>query len=353
MTQNDRADIEAVIEPGLPIVDPHHHLWLIPQATIEALEARQDAGSAILAAMYRNRPRFLFEELLADTTSGHNVRATVFLEAHAMYRADGPPELSSVGEVEFVNGVAAMAASGVFGDVRLCAGIVGNADLRRGDAARGVLEAHLRAGGDRYRGVRNNVSYDERPGTLSGSTGQPHVLLDPAFRAGFRHLQPLGLSFDLAVAAPQLPEVADLAQAFPQTQIILNHLGGAGAAGPDGKVSREEFTTWRDRLRLVAGQPNVTLKLGGLGNPISGLPLAGGAQDSETLAQAWRPYIETGIEAFGPDRCMFESNFPVDGMTASYRVVWNAYKRIAAGASADEKAALFFGSARRVYRLDI
>ena len=349
---------EPVIEPDLPIIDPHHHLWFIPPAALEELESRRerDVTARELAAMFASRPRYLLEELRSDTDSGHDVRATVYIEAGSMYRPDGPPHLRTVGEVEFANGIGAMAASGSFGATRHCAGIVGRPDLRAGDAVREQLEAHVRAGGERYRGVRNTTTYDERRDALSRGLGaEPHLLMNPTFRAAVRHLQTLGLSLDVSISAPQLPELIDLARSFPETQIILDHLGGPVVLEPDGRPSQEIFRTWRDQMRLAAGCPNLAVKLGGLGNPLSGLPRGETPEpvDSETLARTWRPYIEPCIEAFGPERCMFESNFPVDGMTASYRVVWNAFKRIAGGASESEKTALFFDTARRVYRLEV
>ena len=346
---------EPILEPELPIVDPHHHLWLAAPGTLEALKAQTGGATELLYAMYSNRPRFLFEDLLEDTSSGHDVRATVFVEAGAMYRADGPEELRSVGEVEFVNGVGAMAASGLFGETRHCAGIVGRPDLRLGDGVRPVLEAHLRAAPDRYRGVRNTTTFEEHRGDLWRALGgKPHLLLDSSFRAALHHVQELGLSCDISLSASQLPELVDLARALPELQIVLNHLGGPVAIDADGSASQEYFQLWREKLPETSDCPNISVKLGGLGNPLSGLPAAEDPSQtrSEALARVWRPYIETCIEAFGPERCMFESNFPVDGMTASYRVLWNTFKRIASGASASEKAALFSETARRVYRLD-
>jgi predicted TIM-barrel fold metal-dependent hydrolase len=344
----DNPAIEPIIEPDLPIVDAHHHLWF---RSAEALAAGEGDSllSKALAPTMRKYARYLFDDFLADLTSGHNVRASVFIDAHAMYRADGPEPMKSVGEVEFVNGVAAMSASGAFGEVRACAGIIGGVDLAMGDSAKAVLEAQAVAGGDRYRGIRTVTLYDE-DAQIMGGGGSPHVLLDETFRAGFRHLAALGLSFDAMVFGPQLPDVIDLARSFPDTQIILNHFGGPLAIGRHAAQREERIASWRESIRTLAQCPNVAVKLGGIGMAFLGFaPAASSAE----LAELWRPYVEVCIEAFGADRCMFESNYPVDAAAAPYPVLWNAYKRLAAGASAEEKAALFAGTATRIYRLDL
>jgi predicted TIM-barrel fold metal-dependent hydrolase len=341
--------METILEPGLPIVDPHHHLW-DHRAVVARLPPPQHPFEHVL----RKAPRYLLDELLADTGSGHNVVATAFLECGAFYRADGPAEMKPVGETEFVNGVAAMAASGAYGATRACAAIVGHADLTRGDAVTPVLEAHIAAGGGRFRGIRHSASWDADAGVLGPLARTPQGLyLSPAFRAGFARLAPLGLSFDAWLLEPQLPDLIDLARAFPQTTIVLDHVGTPlGIASYKGR-REERFGPWRDSIRALAQCANVNVKLGGLAMPFAGLPslLAEPPASSQQLADEWRPYIETCIEAFGVDRCMFESNFPVDALSCSYATLWNAFKRLASGASAEEKAALFAGTARRVYRM--
>jgi predicted TIM-barrel fold metal-dependent hydrolase len=343
---------EAILEPDLPIIDPHHHLWDRQAAQIAALPPPRHGFEHII----RRVPRYLLHELLADMKSGHNVIATVFLECGAMYRADGPAEMRCVGETEFVNGVAAMSASGVYGDVRACAGIVGNADLKLGDAVAAVLEAHIAAGGGRFRGIRNSASHDEDPNVLGPLARLPAgtYKLD-SFRNGFARLAPLGLSFDAWMLEPQLPDLIDLARAFPETPIVLDHVGTPlGIASYEGR-REERFPIWRDNIRELAKSQNVTVKLGGLAMVFPGFPsfMADPPAPSEQLATEWKPYIETCIEAFGPSRCMFESNFPVDIGSCDYATLWNAFKRLAAGYSADEKADLFAGTARRFYRLDV
>ena len=344
------AGAEEILEPDLPIIDPHHHLWdrrMLPRPPepmhpfIKAIEPAQ---------------RYLLDELLADTNSGHNVRATVFLECRAMYRADGPEHLRCLGETEFVNGVAAMSASGIYGETRACAGIVGNVDLQLGDRARDVLERQIAAGNGRFRGIRNSASSDPDPGVLGPLAGRTAGLYrDSAFRSGFKALAPLGLSFDAWLLEPQLPDIIELARAFPDTQIILDHVGTPlGIASYRGRLP-ERFGIWRDNIRALARSKNVVVKLGGLAMAFCNFPsfLAEPRAPSEQLAREWKPYIETCIEAFGADRCMFESNFPVDMGACTYAVLWNAFKRIAARYSDDEKAALFYDTAARVYKIEI
>ncbi|ODT88423.1 amidohydrolase family protein [Phenylobacterium sp. SCN 70-31] len=341
---------EAILEPELPIIDPHHHLW--NQRTYATPTV---AKHAFMTAIERT-PRYLLDELLADTGGGHNVIATVFLECGAFYKADGPEAFRPVGETEFVNGVAAMSASGMYGDVRACAGIVGKADLLLGDGAKAVLEAHIRAGGGRFRGIRNSASWDADKDVLGPlNRVEQGLYLDSTFREGFRHLGPMDLSFDAWLLEPQLPDLVDLARAFPGTTIVLDHVGTPLGRGVyEGRLS-ERFPIWRDSIRELAKSENVSVKLGGLAMAFCNFPsfLAEPRAPSQQLADEWRPYIETCIEAFGADRCMFESNFPVDIGACDYPTLWNAFKRLAAGASAEEKAALFAGTARRVYRLDV
>ncbi len=348
-TASETSPAEPILDPGLPIVDPHHHLW-DRAALVASLPPVKHAFERIV----RMAPRYLLDELLADLRSGHDVRATVFVECRSMYRIDGPSHLQPLGETEFVNGVAAMTASGTYGPVRACAGIVGHADLMLGDRAVEVLEAHVARAPDRFRGIRHSASWDADPAVLGPLVGRPQgVFLDRTFRAGFARLAPLGLSFDAWLLEPQLGELIDLARAFPDTSIILDHVGTPlGIAAYEGR-REERFEPWRQSIRTLAELPNVTVKLGGLAMPFCGFDTDGDGPLSERLAALWKPYIETCIEAFGARRCMFESNFPVDLYSCSYAVLWNALKRIAAGASADEKTALFSGTAARVYKLDL
>lgn len=347
--------MEEIIEPSLPIIDPHHHLWYVPPAQLDAMELSGDPCLDALGSIYQRYPRYLFGEFLEDLNSGHDIRATVYIEVHSMFRATGPEHLRSVGEVEFANGMAAMGASGVFGQTKVCAGIVGAVDFSMGEAAGEVLDAHITAGNGRYRGVRSpGIANDPSlPGFNKMLGSRPGILAEPAFRAGFAQLASRGLHYEAWAFEPQLGEVFDLAKAFPDTQFVLDHMGGLIGFG--SLRHEERFPIWRRSIAQLAELANIAVKLGGIGNPLCNFPAASALQpcSSSELAAEWRPYMETCIEAFGVDRCLFESNFPVDRMTAPYAVIWNAFKRITSGASADEKAALYSGNAERLYRLDL
>ncbi len=325
---------EPIIEPELPIVDPHHHLW--------------DRGY-----------RYLFDELLADTVSGHNIRSTVFLQCRSMYREDAGPALAPLGETEFVNGAAAMSASGLYGNARLCAGIVGFADLLLGAEVDRVLEAHLRVAGERFKGVRNSSVWDEDPSVKTVPGEIPRgLLLDGEFREGFSRLGRHGLTFDAWLFHHQIPDLIDLAQRFPATNVVLNHIGGPIGINAYANRREEVKRLWQDNIAALARCPNAYIKLGGMGMNVMGFAFDDRVQhkvpvSSETLAAAWRPYIEHCIATFGVERSMFESNFPVDKRTCSYAVLWNAFKRLAANYSAPEKTALFSETARRFYRLPV
>ncbi len=321
---------EPVLEPGRPIVDAHHHLF--------------------------DRPhwRYRDEDLRRDVDAGHRVVATVYLQCGEAYRADGPAHLRPVGETEFVESVARRSAQA--GGVRMCAAIVGFADLTRGAAVEEVLHAHLAASPARFRGIRHGAATDDDPAFVrQGARPRPALLGSTEFREGFARLAPLGLSFDAWMYHPQLPGLVDLARAFPDTTIVLNHAGGpAGIGGYAGRRD-EVFAQWHASIRALAACPNVVAKLGGLGMRFCGFGFERREHppDSAVLADAWRPYVSACIDAFGPARCMFESNFPVDQCSCSYVALWNAFKRIAAGCGEDEKASLFAGTAARVYRLDV
>jgi L-fuconolactonase len=323
---------EEVLEPGLPIIDPHHHLW--------------DTA---------HRGQYFLPDLLSDIGGGHNIVATVFLECQAMYRAHGPEEMAPVGEVEFVNGIAAMSASGNYGPCRVAEAIIGYADLRLGARVRDVLEAEIAAGNGRFRGIRMGVSWDgdDRVGKFASRIVPPHLVRDATFREGFAQLAKLGLSFESWQYHPQLSDAADLARAFPDTTIILNHVGGVLGVGPYSGRRTEILAEWNADIRELAKCPNVNVKLGGIGMTSFGFEFHEREipPSSQDLADAWRQYVEPCIEAFGVNRCMFESNFPPDKQSGGYTELWNAFKRITAGASAPEKKALYSGTAARVYRI--
>lgn len=324
--------VEAALEPDLPIVDSHHHLWDI-------------AGW-----------EYMFPDYLSDLRSGHNVKASIFAQCYSMFRAGGPRELRSLGETEFANGAAAMAASGLYGDVRICDGIVGYVNLLLGSSIGGVLEKHVAAAGGRFKGIRYITAWSDDAEVHPSAKGPPAGLLhDSSFLEGFACLEPLGLSFDAMVYHTQLEELEGLAKKFPGTRIILDHIGiplGIGRYAGDREQVRAE---WARGMERVAQYPNISVKLGGLAMKLAGFDFhkRDNPPTSIELADAWRPYFEQVIETFGPSRCMFESNFPVDKGGCSYAVLWNAYKRITERYSADERAAMFAGTAARVYNLSL
>lgn len=323
---------EPAIEPDLPIVDCHHHLW--------------------------DRPgwRYLLDELLEDMTAGHRVVATVFIQCWAMHRGNGPKAFSAVGETEFANGVAAMSASLNYGPTRVCAGIVSYADLRLGAVVEEVLNAHIVAGGGRFRGVRQIAAWDADEILVNPESGASAGMLeDQRFREGFSRLAPLGLSFEAWLYHPQIKELVPLARAFPETLIVLNHAGGPVGIGPYAGKRDEVFAAWSASIIELATCPNVFLKFGGLGMRVNGLGFDRQATppSSERVASVLSPFFDVCVSAFGSDRCMFESNFPVDKGSYSYVVCWNAFKRMTGGASAEEKAKLFSRTAARFYKLDI
>ena len=322
---------EAALDPGLPIVDPHHHLWDKPGE------------------------RYLLDDLRRDLAEGHDVRATVFIQCASMLRADGPEEERSLGETEFVNGVAASAASGGYGPARACAGIVGMVDLTLGDRVAPLLEAHRRIAGPRFVGVRNRTAWHPDPAVRPNITAPPPGPLGTdAFTAGARVLARFGLPIDVWCYHTQLPLVLALARAVPELTVVLNHVGGPLGVGPFAGRSEAVFADWRREITALAVVPNVVVKLGGLAMEVGGWAFhrADRPPTSEALAAAWRPYVETCVAAFGPARSMFESNFPVDKGMCGYGVLWNAFKRLAAGESDEARRALFAGTAVRVYRLD-
>jgi len=323
---------EATLEPEIPICDPHHHFWDFRSERIP----------------YQ---RYLLHELAADVNAGHNVRSTAFIEARSMYRPDGPVEFRPVGEVEFVQGLAAASATGLYGPCRAAAAIVGHADLKLGDRVEAVLQALQAASPNRFRGIRHTVTWDRHPEV--GNREKEGVLATAEYRAGARVLARMGLSLDTGVVFPQLAELADFAKALPDLTIILNHLGGLNRTGPYGNRDDEVLPEWRRGIAAVAQCRNVHLKLGGIGMPRLGFdwhtrekPIG-----SEELAASMAPIMTYCIEQFGPNRCMFESNFPVDKVSFSHHVFFNACKRFSKNYSATEHAALFHDTAARAYRI--
>jgi predicted TIM-barrel fold metal-dependent hydrolase len=320
---------EAAIEPELPIIDPHHHLW--------------------------DRPgnRYLLDEMVADMRA-HNVRQTVFVECTSMYRASGPEEFKVVGETEFVQGIAAASASGQYGAARVAAAIVGTADLRLGDRVQPVLEAHLAVSPQRFRGIRHRAAWADKSVVPNQPADLPeHVLLDSSFRKGFAYLRQYGMSFEGWVYHTHIADLTDLARAFPDTTIVFNHLGGPIGVGRYAGRRDEVFAVWKPALVELAKCPNVVAKVGGIQMVVNGFGWHERKRPptSDELLKANEPWYRHTIEQFGPRRCMFESNFPVDKLSCSYTVLWNQFKKLTKGFSADERSAMFHDTAMRVYRL--
>ena len=320
---------EAPLEPDLLICDPHHHL--------------------------RERPndRYFLEEFVHDTIAGHNIASTVCVENRAKYRREGPEALKPVGETEFFDSVAAQAAADSNISTLVAAAIVGHADLRLGDRVTPVLEAHLAASPDRFRGIRHSTTWDASENIRSDAPAG--LLSDSAFRRGFACLQRYGLSFDAWLYHPQLAELVDLARAFPNVMIVLDHIGGPLGVGPYKGKRDEIFGVWSVGIAALSTCPNVAVKLGGGGSTRSGYDWHERAvrPHSVELANAIAPYFDFCLEKFGVHRCMFESNFPVDKASYSYVAIWNAFKRITQSYSLDERKALFHETAARAYRLPV
>ena len=320
---------EEAIDPDLPICDPHHHFWDRPDF------------------------RYMLDELLVDIGGGHNITETVFVECSAMYRKAGPESMSPVGEIEFVQGLAAQSASGQYGETRVAAGIVGYADLSLGDAVTEVLEAHIAASPNRFRGIRNSSCWDASP-DIGGYKSPPQGLLgDATFRQGFAVLDRLGLSFDAWLYHTQHMELVDLARAFPNVPIVLDHIGGPIGIGPYADRNDEMMRTWREGISALASCDNVVIKLGGTGMPLGGYGWheRPAPPSSADIADVMAPYYSHCIEQFGVDRCMFESNFPVDNQSVSYTVLWNAFKRFAKDFSESERSSLFRNTALSFYKI--
>lgn len=330
---------ETPIDADRPIIDPHHHLW--------------DHGSA--PGVVNGAKPFLLQEFLRLVdASGHHVTQTVYVECVSMYRREGPKDLRPVGETEFANGMAAMAASGRYGDCRVAAGIVATANLRLGLDVQPILEAQIAAGNGRLRGLRFSTAYAD-----AGLFGREPdltrkgVLSDPAFRDAVRLMHRYGLSLDVFCVHSQLAELSNLAAACADTRVILDHIGTPLRFDAHLGSKAEVFPIWRSHIVELSRRPNVVVKIGGLGMDVtSPIGTSGGQASSIDLAERWRPYVDTCLDAFGVDRCMFESNFPVDSATCTYGALWNAFKRISAACHEDEKTALFSGTAAAVYRLN-
>lgn len=330
----DHGRDEAIIDPELAIIDTHHHFY--------------DTADT----------HYMFDELRADVSGGHNIRATVYVSTQAMSRADGPVQLRPVGEVEFANGIAAQSASGAYGPTRACAAILAYADLTTGADIAPLLDRYLEISPDRVRGIRQSAL--EAPTkeafrfSISAATPSGGVLSAPLFLSGLQELSRRNLTFDTSVFHTQLADLARVADDAPDSTIVLDHMGIAYGMGMNSEERAEVFRAWRTSLSDLAQRENVVCKIGGLGMPFWGLGFNDRTDSygSEELAAAWAPYVDAAVEAFGPSRCMLESNYPPDGRSTGYVPLWNAFKRILSGHSASEREEIFSGTALRVYRLD-
>jgi predicted TIM-barrel fold metal-dependent hydrolase len=324
---------EPILDPGLPIIDAHHHLFDKPTL------------------------RYMLEEYLDDAKAGHRIVASVYVESSAFHRAEGPDVLRPLGEIEFANGVGAMCASGQYGDIHVCAAIVGHADLRLGDEVGWLLDRAQAAAPDRFRGVRQiTMEHPSDAPFRHFFTGRPPtgIFQHARFRDGFRQLANRGLTFDATGFHLQMPDICALADAFPETTVIINHMTVAMGLEMNAEQRKELFHDWRESLLESARRPSIVCKVGGLGMPIWGFGFETRSDPVgyKELAETWRPFVETAIELFGPTRCMMESNFPPDGRSCGYVPIWNALKHITSTASKTDKLDLFFNTAARVYRID-
>lgn len=333
-TKRNEGRDEPILDPDLPIVDSHFHLFDLP-------------GN-----------RYMLEEYLEDAQGGHNVVASIYCETKSFARTDGPEHLRPLGEVEFANGMAAMAATGRYGPCKVAAGIIGHADLSLGSKVGELLDRCMQAAPDRYRGIRQvTLDYpDERPFQFIMTNRPPPGLLETAgFPLGLAELQARGLSYDAAAYDTALPRLTELVDQFPDLTVVLNHIGNFVGVDMSPQERSEAFARLSTDLKIFAERPNVFCKVGGLGMPVPGFgfekreDVVGYAE----LAEAWRPHVDLAIEAFGPGRCMIESNFPPDSRSAGFIPTLNAYKHILSGLSEDEKRDVFGRNAARVYRLDL
>lgn len=327
-----RATPETVLEPDLPIIDTHLHLW----------------------DHFPGHPYLLPEYAKDIAASGHRVTGSVYVECNAFYRADHPDHMQPVGETEFAVGQAAMAAACKYTASKVAQAIVGFADLTLGERVQDVLEAHIAAAGGRFRGIRQRAKWDPDPKVRGKwSADAPHLYLKDRFAEGMRRLGALGLSFDASVFHPQIPDVTALARAHPDVQIVLIHSGSPVVHGAYAGRDRETHATWLAGLRELATCPNVSIKLGGILMNVANWDFTRAERplNSGELAELWRPWTEPCIELFGAERCMVSSNFPVERVGLTYGTIWNTFKRLTAGASDEEKRLIYSATARRVYRL--
>lgn len=324
--------VETAIEPDLPIVDSHHHLW-----TPSPFPAWETYGP---------------DELMDDmANSGHNIVATVYTDSHTNYRDYGPENMRLVGETEYAEKVRLEGLRIGGKAAGICAAIAGHADLLQGEKVGEVLDAHM-AASPVFRGIRYMTAFDSKLPPVYGAT-EPQIMTRPEFRKGFAELVRRDLTFDAWMFFPQLPELVGLAQEFPEARIVLDHVGGVIGVGPYSERRGESFAQWKANISALAAYPNVSVKLGALSMAFTGMVPAEGEKPltSEQAALRQRDHILTTIELFGSERCMFESNFPVDLHYTSYTVLWNSFKIITRDLPAHDRTNLFSETAKRVYQI--
>ncbi|MDU9003259.1 amidohydrolase family protein [Sedimentitalea todarodis] len=316
---------EDIIDPEREIVDPHHHLWRHGDAVYE------------------------LDALHSDTGAGHNVVQTVYVECRSYYRSDGDPAFHPVGETAHI---ARLAASIPAGKARI-AGIIAHADLRRPDLS-DLLDAHVKAGQGRLVGIRHSGARDPEPHRLMiPGRGDDGLYADPDFRRGVALLGERGLTYDTWHYHHQADAFLALAKAVPGTTLVLDHLGTPLGVGRFAGRRNTVHAVWKEDMTALARCPNVMAKLGGLSMPDNGWAWHERHRppSSDELVAAQGAWFRHMIACFGPERCMFESNFPVDRVSVSYAVLWNAFKKIAMDHDADAQAHMFAGTARSVYGL--
>ena len=326
---------EEIIDPEQRIIDPHHHLW--PGASIDSSD---------------NFNQYLLEDLWADTSSGHNVTNTIFIDCSQCYWDSTDQALNPVGETEFVKKIAD--ESKVDSKQATISGIVGHVDMLLGFEAERVLEKHLEIGQELFKGIRHAGGWDPHPDVRNSHHNACEGLyLLPNFLDGLQTLAKLGYVFEAWQYHHQIPQITELAKQFPDLVIILNHFSGPLGIGPYENKQVEIFSQWQKDLKELSQHENVFAKLGGLAMPVNGFGFH--TQDkpptSDEFILKQKAYYETALEYFTPARCMFESNFPVDKASISYPILWNAFKKLAANYSASERDQLFYKTASKVYRI--
>lgn len=325
--------VATAIEPGLPIVDAHHHVY----------------------ASYADKFFYPLEDFQRDMNSGHRIIGSVYIEAYESgWRTSGPEALRPVGEVELAAGIGSKPVPTATGDSAVAAAIVSHADLTLGDAVEEVLQAQLAVAQGRLRGVRHRLAAVEGPvEQFHPVRRELHVMRDASFRRGVARLARLGLSFDAWVYHTQLDELIELADAFPDTRIVVDHVGGPIGVANFRPRRAEVLREWEANLRALAMRPNVVMKIGGMGMAVLGFGFENGERppQAQAIVNAWKPLIDVCVDVFGTSRCMFESNFPVDKQSCSYVELWNAFKLATQGWSQQERGDLFYRTACRAYSL--